>query len=456
MFERDYFLKDILLDETLSDKEQIQQMKAAFCLQSVEVESKPYIFVSYAHKDAAVVLPAIKAFQDRGYAVWYDEGIAAGVDWKKHIAEQIRGAALMVAFMSENAIASDNCITEIDHAVNHRLPILTVRLDQSEIPDGLDMYLERRQMFLAYLCKGDTYLSELVSCLDNLVKEGIVKNWDDGVAKSRKQSNKEKQGHGLDELWSRLVKMEAEMEEQEKLLGIPLKEEEAKKLLAEMFKHVQENLLEDGAYGYELAMTYVQRQMNTLVRFNPSLREDMKYYEDRIRGMIYQEARILERSEKYREALERYDALGKYRDSRKRFDALYVSQGRRYIFLLAIIVIAYCVVHCLQIKHFDGKSFSIMIYTLPMVVVVVSKYFVRYFCLGSLESESITKLSKIATVLTVVISVIVDIFSFLEMSIGERILKSIWYNAVGAVSALILLMFFVIWYSDTIDKHAII
>lgn len=164
MFERDYFLKkySIVLDPKQLPEEQILQMRTEFGVKGSESSGRPYIFISYAHRDSCLVLPAIKALQDKGYPVWYDAGIVTGVVWKDHIADKIRDAVLVIAFISENAVVSDNCIAEVDHAINLRVPILTVKLDQSEFTSGLNMYLSRKQEILAYTKpSGDAYIREL-------------------------------------------------------------------------------------------------------------------------------------------------------------------------------------------------------------------------------------------------------------------------------------------------------
>ena len=42
----------------------------------------PYIFVSYAHDDAALVYPEITRLKEQGFNVWYDEGISPGATWR--------------------------------------------------------------------------------------------------------------------------------------------------------------------------------------------------------------------------------------------------------------------------------------------------------------------------------------------------------------------------------------
>ena len=77
---------------------------------------KPYLFVSYAHKDSAFVLPIIRKMFDRKYRVWYDEGIAPGSEWPKTIADHLNAADAFVIFVSENSLNSPNCENEVIRA----------------------------------------------------------------------------------------------------------------------------------------------------------------------------------------------------------------------------------------------------------------------------------------------------------------------------------------------------
>ncbi len=110
-------------------------------------DKKPYIFISYAHKDKKRVLPVIAELQERGYAVWYDAGIEAGSEWPRIIAEKLSGCAMMIAFVSENYVLSDNCQRELTYAQTKKKPILTVfdGIDRSELPLGMDMQLGLEQ-----------------------------------------------------------------------------------------------------------------------------------------------------------------------------------------------------------------------------------------------------------------------------------------------------------------------
>lgn len=124
---------------------------------------EPYIFISYAHKDDAMVLPAIVALQRAGYRVWYDAGIQVGTEWPENIARHLLRSTLAIAFISKNAIASDHCRQEITYAISKKVPMLTVRLDDAPMPPGVEMQLNLRQTLNAYLHPNlESFIGELV------------------------------------------------------------------------------------------------------------------------------------------------------------------------------------------------------------------------------------------------------------------------------------------------------
>ena len=49
---------------------------------------EPYVFVSYAHENEAIVRTEISWLQDQGVNVWYDEGIRPGSEWSDALAER--------------------------------------------------------------------------------------------------------------------------------------------------------------------------------------------------------------------------------------------------------------------------------------------------------------------------------------------------------------------------------
>lgn len=165
MLQADFFLNQygIQLDAEDTTPEKLKYLNDAFGMHESYEGNLPYIFVSYAHKDAPLVFPAIRGMQEKGYPVWYDAGIRPGAEWAADIAQHLKNASLVLAFVSKNAFDSNNCRAEIVYAFGNRKPMLTVRLDNEPLPDGLDMQLSLSQMFDAYVYSdGNVYVEKLV------------------------------------------------------------------------------------------------------------------------------------------------------------------------------------------------------------------------------------------------------------------------------------------------------
>ena len=68
-----------------------------------------YLFISYAHKDRVTAMSIIERMINAGYRVWYDEGIDPGTEWDGNIASHLRSCDGIIALLSRNYLASDNC-----------------------------------------------------------------------------------------------------------------------------------------------------------------------------------------------------------------------------------------------------------------------------------------------------------------------------------------------------------
>lgn len=104
---------------------------------------EPYVFVCYAHLDAAAVYPDIAWLRDQGINIWYDEGISAGAIWRQKLAEAIEGAAKFLYFISSDSLKSDHCNREIYYAVDKGIEIVPVYLEEAQLTPELALTLAR-------------------------------------------------------------------------------------------------------------------------------------------------------------------------------------------------------------------------------------------------------------------------------------------------------------------------
>lgn len=107
--------------------------------------NKPYIFISYSHKDTELVLAAIEALENHGFLVWFDGGIEAGSEWPEYIATHLRSSTCMISFISKSFVASKNCQRELVFAQTLDKPLLNVFIEDVELTDGMMLQLGLNQ-----------------------------------------------------------------------------------------------------------------------------------------------------------------------------------------------------------------------------------------------------------------------------------------------------------------------
>ena len=106
---------------------------------------KPYIFISYAHKDADTVLPVISRLQRDGYRVWYDEGIAPGSNWDEYISMHLDQSCNVLSFLSEAYVKSQNCKDELALTRAKGKNVNMIYIDDVRLSPGMRMRYGRIQ-----------------------------------------------------------------------------------------------------------------------------------------------------------------------------------------------------------------------------------------------------------------------------------------------------------------------
>ncbi len=100
-------------------------------------EEDPYIFISYAHKSRNEVFPVIKRLYEKGWRIWYDEGLVIGDDYYSSLKRHIENCAAFLLFVTEASIKSTFVQEhEIPFAKELKKPFAECFLDKSL---GLDL-----------------------------------------------------------------------------------------------------------------------------------------------------------------------------------------------------------------------------------------------------------------------------------------------------------------------------
>lgn len=123
---------------------------------------KPYIFVSYSHKDAERVLPVIDRLLEAGFRVWYDAGITFGEEWLVSVAEHLVNSHAVLTFISRDFESSQHCSRELTMAINHKKILLTVFLDEFKLSPGLEYQIANVQVLTYSRYRADAFFDELL------------------------------------------------------------------------------------------------------------------------------------------------------------------------------------------------------------------------------------------------------------------------------------------------------
>ena len=143
--------------------------------------NEPYMFVSYAHLDSEMVFPEIGKFQNKGYNVWYDEGIAPGNEWPEEIANALAGCSLFVVFITPNSAESKNVRNEIYYALHHDIPFIAIHLVETELDGGLALSLQSMHAILKYNMSEEEYEFKYTTSFAN---NGFLLAYKDNSSKS--------------------------------------------------------------------------------------------------------------------------------------------------------------------------------------------------------------------------------------------------------------------------------
>lgn len=124
---------------------------------------KPYIFISYSHKDIEKVVSLIRKLQSLGFRIWYDSGVPAGAEWPEEIATHLKNSGCILSLLSANAAKSRHFKEEFNYAYHLQKPILVAYLEDCELTPGIEMRVVSQQCIKCEHCEDDDDLLEEIA-----------------------------------------------------------------------------------------------------------------------------------------------------------------------------------------------------------------------------------------------------------------------------------------------------
>jgi formylglycine-generating enzyme required for sulfatase activity len=130
--------------------------------------AEPYIFVSYAHADGASVFEDLRTLHDRGFRIWYDEGIDPGNEWPDEVAEALLRSSQFLVFLSAAAVESRNVRNEIYMALTQEKPLLAIFIEDVQLNAGLQLQMGAIQALKKFAMPSDRYLKKVTKSLSTI------------------------------------------------------------------------------------------------------------------------------------------------------------------------------------------------------------------------------------------------------------------------------------------------
>lgn len=108
--------------------------------------TEPYLFISYSHRDQNKMNEVKRLLEDNNVRFWYDNGLHSGDDWNMVIAKHLQTASVCLLLLSPNSAVSEYVKNELNFAMNHRIPIHILSLEEFELPLDIEMMIGRIQV----------------------------------------------------------------------------------------------------------------------------------------------------------------------------------------------------------------------------------------------------------------------------------------------------------------------
>ena len=131
--------------------------------------NKPYIFLSYAHKDKELAHYVVDYLHEHNFKVWFDEGIYTGTQWKKFILDKITNPNcwIMVFLATQNSLASIECEKELYFAEEKKKKFINIVIDSPPFPNWFICDFKRYQFV------NEAEFASRNEMMDKLVRELI-------------------------------------------------------------------------------------------------------------------------------------------------------------------------------------------------------------------------------------------------------------------------------------------
>lgn len=129
------------------------------------------VFISYSSKDAESGFKVCAALERHGVQCWMaPRNIVPGEGWAKSILGAIGQSRAMVLLLTENANHSQQVEREVERAVNKRVPIIPLRIEDIMPGEALEYFLSAPHWLDAFTPPLEQHLDRLAEAVENFLE----------------------------------------------------------------------------------------------------------------------------------------------------------------------------------------------------------------------------------------------------------------------------------------------
>ena len=126
----------------------------------------PIVFISYASPNSAIAQAVCEELERAGVTCWIaPRNVRPGTFYADEIVDALDATRAIVLILSQDAANSPHVIREVERATSKRRPLITLRIDQSLLPPGLEYFLNTTQWLDASTGDALSSLPELVAAV---------------------------------------------------------------------------------------------------------------------------------------------------------------------------------------------------------------------------------------------------------------------------------------------------
>jgi hypothetical protein len=129
------------------------------------------VFISYSSKDKPAADAACAVLESKGIRCWIaPRDIIPGADWSESIINALNQSRAFVLVFSSYANSSPQIKREVERAVNQRLPVIPLRIEDVAPAKSLEYFISTPHWLDAFSPPLERHLNYLVDVLSHILE----------------------------------------------------------------------------------------------------------------------------------------------------------------------------------------------------------------------------------------------------------------------------------------------